>query len=336
MASNHDTLLRQWQMLRLIPRYPQKVTASALKSKLDAESLIVSKRTIERDLIELSAAFPLTVDDRSKPHGWSWQKDAPAFDLPGLGNNEALAIAMVEQYLQSMLPSSTLDSLAPYFSAARQHLSAIPQSGHVRTWLNKVRSVPPSQPLLSPPIDPEVQRTVSEALLLDRQLQVQYRRRGDATSVNYRVHPLALVQRGGLFYLHVRIFDYEDTRSLVMHRIEQASMLNESAKCPAGFSVDEEIARGRFGFGEGNMVNVRLRFQAEYGAHLYETPLSPDQHIEEHVDERLTISATVAETPQLFWWILGFGSGVEVLEPPSLRKAVADTAKDMANLYNAT
>jgi predicted DNA-binding transcriptional regulator YafY len=336
MASNHDTLLRQWQMLRLIPRYPQKVTASALKSKLDAENLSVSKRTIERDLIELSAAFPLTVDDRSKPHGWSWQKDAPAFDLPGLGNNEALAIAMVEQYLQSMLPSSTLESLAPYFSAARQHLATIPQSGHVRSWLNKVRSVPPSQPLLSPPVNPEVQRAVSEALLLDRQLQVQYRRRGDAASVEYRVQPLALVQRGGLLYLHVRIFDYEDTRSLVMHRIEQASMLDEPVHCPSGFSVDEEIARGRFGFGEGNMIRVKLRFQTEYGTHLYETPLSPDQKIEECPDQRLIVSASVAETPQLFWWVLGFGSGIEVLEPPSLRKAVADTANDMANLYTAT
>jgi len=28
-----DTLLRQWQMLRMIPRYPQKITARDLHDK---------------------------------------------------------------------------------------------------------------------------------------------------------------------------------------------------------------------------------------------------------------------------------------------------------------
>ena len=77
MPANHETLLRQWQMLRYIPRYPAKITATQLKAKLDSEDFNVTKRTVERDLMDLSRAFPLTLDDRSKPYGWSWQKDAP-------------------------------------------------------------------------------------------------------------------------------------------------------------------------------------------------------------------------------------------------------------------
>ena len=41
MPINHDTLLRQWQMLRSIPKYPQKITATQIKSKLDNEDFIV-------------------------------------------------------------------------------------------------------------------------------------------------------------------------------------------------------------------------------------------------------------------------------------------------------
>lgn len=109
MPSNHETLLRQWQMVRHIPRYPHKITARDLKGKLDAENFNVSKRTVERDLLDLSLTLPLALDDWERPYGWSWKKDAPAFDLPGIGNNEALAMLMVEQHLSMLVPTTTLD-----------------------------------------------------------------------------------------------------------------------------------------------------------------------------------------------------------------------------------
>lgn len=64
-----DTLLRQWQMLRMIPRYPLKITAKELHSRLQSEQFEVSKRTVERDLLALSELFPLASDERDKPYG---------------------------------------------------------------------------------------------------------------------------------------------------------------------------------------------------------------------------------------------------------------------------
>lgn len=333
MPSNHETLLRQWQMLRWIPRYPGKITATQLKEKLDAEDFNVTKRTVERDLIDLSLAFPLTVDDRSKPHGWSWQKDAAAFDLPGLANNESLALAMVEQHLATLLPASTLSALAPYFKAAKQHLSAIPKAAHMRTWPDKVRTVPPTQPLIAPTIKPEVQQAVSEALLYDRQLLIGYRKRGQTKASELRVHPLALVQRGGLIYLLTRIFDYEDMRTLALHRITSATMLDEAIQPPDGFNIDEEIAKGRFGFGDGSMIKLKALFRHESGEHLFETPLSKDQHIDEMPDGSMLVTATLADTPQLTWWLLGMGDGVEVLEPLELRSKLAQIVQEMCRTY---
>lgn len=333
MASTQETLLRQWTMLRMIPRYPQKVTARDLTERLQAEDFPVSKRTIERDLLELSTAFPLALDDREKPYGWSWQKDAPAFDLPGLGNNEALTMMLVEQHLGALLPGSTMDVLAPYFKAARQHLMAIPKSRQVNSWLNKVRTVPPGQPMLSPKIKPEVQHAVSEALLADRQLEISYKRRGESKPVEYRIHPLALVQRGGLIYLYTRIFDYEDTRILVMHRIESASLLDQPTEYPVGFNIDDEISKGRFGFGDGSLIKLKAIFTVASGEHLYETALSRDQQIEASGDDHLIVTATVADTPQLIWWLLAMGEGVEVVEPLSLREKITATIRSMMENY---
>lgn len=173
------------------------------------------------------------------------------------------------------------------------------------------------------------------ALLADRQLQINYRRRGEGASVEYRVHPLALIQRGSLVYLYVRIFDYEDTRMLVLHRIVSAQMLDEATLYPAGFDIDAEIAKGRFGFGDGTMILLKARFKAECGEHLYETPLSKDQKIEELPDGDLIVTATVADTSQLGWWLLALGDGVEVLEPAELRTEIAGMIQNMGNIYLA-
>ena len=142
MAQLHpDTLPRQWQMLRMIPRYPQKITAKSLHEKLQADQFDVTKRTVERDLLALSKMFPLVSDERDKPYGWSWSKDAPVFNLPGLSHNEALTLAMVEQHLNNLLPSSTLSQLQPYFKATKQHLSNISPPSPL------VRSCPSSLPV---------------------------------------------------------------------------------------------------------------------------------------------------------------------------------------------
>ncbi len=333
MSRTKETLSRQWHMLRRIPRYPMKITARYLKETLDNEGFNITKRTVERDLLELSSTFPLMLDDREKPYGWSWQKNAPSFDLPSLGNNEALAMMMVEQHLTGLLPVSTIEVLKPYFKSARQHLTTIPKAKNVSSWLNKVRTVPPNQPLLPPKIKAEVQRSVTEALLLEKQLQIKYKRRGEAKILDYRIHPLALIQRGSVIYVYARIGDYEDIKILALHRIESVEILESPTDYPDGFDIDKEIAKGRFDFGSGKTIRLKAKFSADAGEHLFETPLSADQVIDQQPNGDLLVKASVADTPQLVWWLLALGAGVEVLEPPTLRKKVASAHKDAARIY---
>lgn len=122
MATNQQSLLRQWHMLRMVPRAPLRISAKELCDRLCAAGFSVAKRTIERDLQELSAVFPIVVDDQAKPYGWSWLRDASSFDLPGLTLPEALTLTLVEQHLRHHLPPSAIDALGPHFqSAARTH-----------------------------------------------------------------------------------------------------------------------------------------------------------------------------------------------------------------------
>ncbi|HBF52233.1 MAG TPA: WYL domain-containing protein [Massilia sp.] len=334
MATNQQSLLRQWHMLRMVPRAPAKISASELYARLCASDFTVAKRTIERDLQELSAVFPIVVDKRDRPYGWSWLREASSFDLPGLTVPEALTLALVEQHLRLHLPPATVDALRPHFQSAARTLSTVEDSAPSRAWLNKVRSVAPHQPLLSPRMDAECQRLVYLALMQDRQLKLHYHKRdADLPTVYAAVHPLAVVQRGGLVYLVCMFSDYDDVRTLALHRVRQAEVLYEPCRRKLDFDIDAYIASGQFGVIAGAPIGLRAVFQRAAGEHLYETPISADQVLTAGTDGCLHLSATVPNTRELVWWLLGFGDGVVVNEPAGLRQEIAGIAARVASAY---
>lgn len=318
----------------MIPRHPKFITASVLQQQLENEQHRVTKRTVERDLQALSAVFPLTVNENSRPFGWSWQANATHFSIPGLSNHEALTFVMVEEHLKMLLPASTLTQLQPYFESAKQHLNRTNASGQVRSWLNKVRTIPPTQPLQPASINADIQQTVYDALLADKQLDIQYLKRNATEPSSYRIHPLAVVQRGPVTYLTCKV-DYDDnkTRKFAMHRIQAVTVLKESVEPPKDFSIDKVIAEGDYGFGNGKQIQLEAIFQNGTGEHLYETPLSIDQKLKDLGGGKLKLNATVADTQQLVWWLLALGNGVEVVKPEALRGKMAEITKSMAEVY---
>jgi predicted DNA-binding transcriptional regulator YafY len=331
--SDRETLLRQWQMLRLIPRLPFKITANQLFDKLQAESFVTTKRTVERDLMTLSKSFPIISDERDKPYGWSWSKDGAVFDLPGISNTEALTFKLVEQHLKPILPASTLAQLQAYFLTADKKLTSLSSHSTAHTWLDKVRVIQPSQTLLPPDINEEAQRVISEGLLQDMQVRVTYQKRGKDKSDEYVVHPLGLVERGQLIYLVCTFSNYQDVRILALHRMLSAELHDEPSQRPVEFSLDAYITSGAFGFGGEETITLEAIFMNPAGDHLYETPLSTDQVLEPQANGLLKVTATVVNTEQLRWWLLGFGGRVEVLGPSQLREAIAQSVQSAADIY---
>jgi predicted DNA-binding transcriptional regulator YafY len=79
---------------------------------------------------------------------------------------------------------------------------------------------------------------------------------------------------------------------------------------------------------------VVLRFDREAGEHLWDTPLSVDQQIIGLPDGRMEVRATVTDSLQLRWWLLGFADGVEVVEPARLRDQLATKLRQAAARYD--
>jgi predicted DNA-binding transcriptional regulator YafY len=329
-----ETLQRQWQTLRLIPRHPRRISATDIHAQLSSDGYKVAKRTVERDLHTLSSIFPLVVDERAKPYGWSWLQDAPAFDLPGLSNSEALTLLLAREHLVALLPASTLAQMRPHFRMAEGKLAAFGKHSGAADWMDKVRVIPATQPLLAPRIDADIQATINDALLLGKQVKVSYRKRAADVDETYPIHPLGLVQRGQVLYLVCTIKSYSHLRLLALHRIQAAATLEQALTKPVEFNLDAYLESGAFGWLPGPAIRLEAAFTVEAATHLEETPLSNDQTMTPLPDGRVKVAATVRETLQLHWWLQGFGDAVEVVSPPSLRQRQTEAARRLADRYN--
>jgi predicted DNA-binding transcriptional regulator YafY len=330
-----DTLLRQWLMLRMIPRFPRKISTADVESRLTGAGYPTTRRTIQRDLDKLSAEFQL-ISDGNKPAGWSWQVDAEAFDVPGMDTTAALTFRMVEAFLAPLLPQTCMAALSPQMQRAKNILAQVEGQAQA-TWPDKVQTVPRSQPLLSPELSADVLETTYEALFHDRRFIGEYRSRGEEDYREFQVNPLGLVFADPVIYLVGTLWDYTDVRLLALHRFRSASLLDESASRPDGFDLQAYLQQGVMGIlveSEAKSFKLRALFDPDAAYHLLESKLSTDQQVTVQADGDLLIEATVNDTLQLRWWLLGFGAQVEILAPEALRKEFAATARSMQELYS--
>lgn len=330
-----ETLYRHWLILNMIPRYPQKIDGAMIEGRLRAEGdETTTRRTIQRDLEKLSTLFPIACHDSTKPYGWYWIKDAPTFAMPGMDPVTALTFHLAEKHLARIFPRSAMSTLQPYLDLAGRVLDR-QSDNRLQKWPDKVKIISRGQPLGAPEIKPEVIEVVYEALLLERQFRGWYRRRAEKDLREHIVNPLGLVVQDQTTYLVACLWDYEKPVMLALHRMERAEMMAMPCRMSENFDLQEYLDSGVLQFPEGDKpIKLEVLFDPYAGAHLLEAPLSSDQtFVEQKKDGRLLIRATVADTAQLRWWLLGFGESVEVVGPTFLRSEFYSIAVEACRRY---
>ena len=158
------TLLRQWEMLRAIPKEPRMASFKDIADRMKEAGYPVDPNTVRRDLDELSGLFPLIIDTESRPHLCFWNKHAD-LGLPAMSPAETLAFRMVEQYLGQLLPTTVFDTIRGPFHRARKTLEALQEGNPTAAWIDKVRAVPPTQPMAPPDgfdLDREIDRGLAD------------------------------------------------------------------------------------------------------------------------------------------------------------------------------
>ena len=158
MPKRPDSLETLQLALELLKRIPKKqtITATELRLQLLEAGFEREPRTIQRLLETLSEFYDIERDDSTKPYLYRWKENAKGLSLPSLSTQESLLLTLAEQQLGNLLPAKLMKSMEGFFSQARGQLDAKKPTPPEREWLEKVRVVSTTQPLLPPKVDSDV------------------------------------------------------------------------------------------------------------------------------------------------------------------------------------
>jgi predicted DNA-binding transcriptional regulator YafY len=328
-SSNHLALERQWEILKCLPSRGPGITARQLTEQLKDGGYEVTKRTTERDLVQLERQFGIFCNEISMPYGWHWlpgQKDMFA----GVDLADSVSLTLAERVLKQVLPPSMLAVLEAKFKQAKAKLAAIP--AHPMAKLSeKVRYVPTTLHFEAPKVRAQILEPMQDALIRERQIEVRYAP-FKAKAKTLRLHPLCLVQKGQVSYLLATTFDYPDVLLYAVHRFESVTVLEDLITMPKDFSIDAYLASGGMEFGGGKEIILKATLSDALATYLTETPLHPDQKMP-HREGTYRLTAKVRDSWQLHFWILSQGAEIEVTGPKALRERVCSSLKAACQQY---
>ncbi len=332
MSARQDTLFRYLNMLQLIPRAPHYRATSTLQALLEERGFKVDIRSIQRDLEKMSGHFPLLCDKSSRPFRWSFD---PGFksNLPAMDTATALTLVLAEEYLTGLLPQVAIDQLGGQFHNARKYLDSLERNSFAH-WTQFVKAIPNGKALIPASISHDVWQWVTDALLNGYALDVEYLSRTKSQVKSYVLHPLGLVARHSVTYLLATVNEYDDIRQFALHRIQKVKQSQADLRTQRGFNLDDYIAQGAFGYPvDDGAVNLKAKVRSDVAWMLSETPVSHSQDLSEP-DENgwVLLEAEVPNDQQTQWWLQGFGSAVDVLEPLSWREAIHQQAREVLGL----
>ncbi|MFZ5724427.1 MAG: helix-turn-helix transcriptional regulator [Pseudomonadota bacterium] len=328
-----DTTLRYIRMLDCIPVEPRKIAARDVREQLLAAGHDISARSVERDLEKLQAIFPLVKDDRSRPYGWSWLRDAARVDIQPIDKVSALTLKLAHDHLAPLLPASVLKILAPRFAAAEKLLAG--DGRDLARLPSRIRVKSRGQKLAVPAIDHGILETIYDALQDGIRVKLTYgARRNEGKAREYEADPLGVVFVDGVVYFVCHLHREESRIAhLPLQRIKAVRRLDTPARTPAGFDLDAFVD-ANFDYPVGDRpLKLVFRMERVTATHLHERPLAKDQKIDDDGTTHAIVRATVPDTQQLRWWLLGFGDKVEVLAPAALRAEFATIAATLAAQY---
>lgn len=289
-----------------------------------AEDLEISERTARRDLDALGVAGLPIYSRQGRNGGWELIGGART-DLTGLTGPEARALFLVAG------PSS---SATPEVKAAlRKLIRALPEpfredaaAASAAVVIDRsawgAGTVRPTPPFLE---------ALQTAVVDGCQVVLGYVAR-DRQATERIVHPLGLAAKGPTWYL---VGDTDaGLRTFRIDRVTSVEQTGDRVVRPDGFDlaeawkmITEQVNQHRHtvrarGFAQVEMLGV---LRMVFGTRLGVGPTGPDGRVE--------VEFGGAHDRALAGELAGFGSAVEVVEPPEIRALLATIARELIETY---
>ncbi len=322
-----DQLSRQWKIIQTLLAAPKGKSATKLAAELACHS-----RTVYRDLEALQlAGFPLYTEKSEGRTLWSIL-DSGRHQMPiPLDLTELMALYFSRKMLNIMEGSAMHQSLVSLFEKVK---ATLPEA--YTRYLEKMEN--------SLQVGIKAHKTyqhfqdalaaVQEAVQRQCHVDIEYFTMSRNASSARRVAPYKVWYYDETFYMIGYCELRKGIRIFAIDRIERISLVEDHFILPDGFDA-QAFMHDSFGVFQGEPVKVCIRFSPEAAGYVQEKIWHPSQAISPETNGGIVFTAEVAGIEEIKRWVMKWGSAAEVLAPESLRREIADEAKEILEHYSS-
>ena len=300
--------------------------ARGLTSEELARELQVSRRTIQRDLLDLQEdtyGVALTVEsDR-----WALlPQGQPLLSALHLTLAEATALLLAARLLQR-----ASDEANPHVSAALAKLADIlPErlGAHLQQLLV-------TRAGMESPAFVSTFEALANSWAAQRTVHLRYQPANapDVLETDFDVYCLEPIAPSFAIYAIGLAHARGELRVFKLERVLSAELTEHCFQTDPSFDAEAYLLTGWGIMGGPGTQTVRLRLAPEAVGRLRESQFHPSQQTCDQPDGSCIVTFQVAHPIELAAFVRGWGPRAEVLEPAELRQLIAREARETARLY---
>ncbi len=291
--------------------------------------LEVSRRTIFRDLAVLRQAGLTYYVDRER-NGLVIER-IPKVRNFNLNIQEAMALLLI-------LRANGLTKIIPYGAAAQSAARKLESSLPEPLALQCKKLLQNTELNFGPMSDVESISGLLARLLgvaaERRKVEVTYEASSGIDEITTALHIYKLVFMRRSWYAIGYSELHQTTRTIKVERILDVVVLDGSFVADPQFTLDRYLGSAWQMLRGDQQHHVVIYFAPWAADEIDAVAWHPTQQTRPQNNGAITLEVDVDGLDEIVWWVLGFGNGARVLEPPELREMIKEHIRAMRTMYS--
>lgn len=287
------------------------------------KKLEVSRRTILRDIQNLQNDFNAPIEYDRFHKGYYYTDETFFVRNVLVTEGEVMALTGILPLLERYDNTPLKDTITKVYDTISQML---PNQVQVQTsLLNDVEFI--SDPL--PNIDPDNFKNIFDAIKLHKTISFGYRSLSQTTHSPHSLDPYKIYCQKGDWYAVGFCHKYKKFSTYNLSRMKNIILLDEFMPDP---KYEKKIRIDPyFGIWSSSdpKMKIELLFDKSINTYILERNWHKNQKCRQNDDGSVYLSFESNQLQETLYWVLHFGSAVEILNPPELKEKYKDELKKM-------
>src|SRR5208282_4740728 len=289
-----------------------------------AREIEVATKTIHRDIEFMRDRLNLPIEFNPGKNGYFYTGEVSAFPTMQITEGEIFALVVAEKALQQYRGTSFEK---PLLSAIHKMEQSLPDT--ISLNFADIGQTISFRTRAEPILDLKIFDALAKAVAQRQQLELHYRKPGQAKTEPRVVDPYHLANINGEWFLFAYDHARKDIRTFVPARIQSVKPTGKAFERSPKFSLEKRL-QDSFGVhsGKGN-YEVVIHFNSRVADYIREKKWHESQRLRELKGGGVELWMKLSSLIEIERWILSWGGDAKVVKPRELAEAVRQSARDI-------